>query len=407
MEISKFKTTMLAVVVLAIMSSALYVMKQTYTTNTQILSMPTISSALNSNSSLSLETTNKKYLFKLGNWAIIVEFVEGDKGVLVVKYVGEKPLIVENPLLPPIAGLNVILSYNDPSKNTVVRKSGTYYYNMSVEIKPGSESELSFNAKGLRLMRVEGKILGKIPVKIMLPICSEASEKYSRIVTVTVTKTVTVVANQTGKATTTYCEFVKEEEYLEPPRGSLVRIEINNETIISDETLRIRIPLKVLKPRIPLTFENIQNTPLWVPANYVEYVVLNATKDGIHYVQLNYKVVYVVPVTTTSPLPLACSEKQPQSTRLLNYESVNILKPGEKATLLKLTIPTNINELKGFDEGWVYVKAKIKYAPIKEVYKIDTNAKYWTTSYLKYYRAISTYATRELEIVFRVHVRFS
>ena len=167
---------------------------------------------------------------------------------------------MENPLLPPIAGLNIILSYSDSSKNTVVRKSGTFYYNMSVEIKPGYESKLNFNAKGLRLIRIEGKILGKIPVRIMLPISSETLDQCTRIITVTVTKSVVAVTTQT-KETTTYCEFVKEAKYFEPPRGNPVRIEINNETIISDGTLRIHVPLKISEPKIPLTFENIQNTP--------------------------------------------------------------------------------------------------------------------------------------------------
>ena len=119
--------------------------------------------------------------------------------------------------------------------------------------------------------------------------------------------------------------------------------------------------------------------------------------------QLNYKLVQAIPTTTIPPLPLACSRKQPKNTELLNYESINILKPGVKAVLLKLTIPTNIDELKSFNEGWVYIKAKIRYAPISEVFKIKTNVEYL----VKHYRAVSTYATREMEIVFRVYVNFS
>jgi len=401
MELGKLRTTMLAVVILAIMSLALYVVKQTYITNMQALLTSTVSPALNNNGSLPLKTTNKTYLFMLDNWAIIVKFID-DEGVLIVKYVGEKPIVVENPLLPPIAGLNVILSYSDSSKNTIVRKTGTFYYNMSVEIKPGSESTLSFNAKDLRLIRVEGKILGKIPVRIMLPISGEASEQCTQIITVTVTKTIPSVINQTKK-TTTYCEFVKETEYLEPPRNIPVRMELDNETIISDGTLRIHVPLKISEPKIPLTFENIRNTPLWVPTNYVEYTLLNATKDGVHYIRLNYKLVHVIPTTTIPPLPLACSRKQPQNTVLLNYESINVLKPRVKAVLLKLTIPTNIDELKSLDKGWIYIKAKIKYTPISEVFRIKTNVEYLA----KYYRAVSMFTTREMEIVFRVYVKFS
>jgi len=88
MELGKLKTTILAIIVLAIVLSTLYVMKQTYTTNTQTTPTPTTSSALNSNGSLPLGTANKTYLLKLGDWAIIVKIIGDDEGVLIVKYVG-------------------------------------------------------------------------------------------------------------------------------------------------------------------------------------------------------------------------------------------------------------------------------------------------------------------------------
>ncbi len=113
-------------------------------------------------------------------------------------------------------------------------------------------------------------------------------------------------------------------------------------------------------------------------------MIANAIEDGVHYKQVNYRAVYVVPTTTIPPLPPACRGKQPSSTRLLNYKS-DILEPNEKATLLKLSIPTNIDKLKDFREGWIYVRAEIEYAPVKEVYRIEASTGYWSTNYVSKY----------------------
>ncbi len=257
----------IAILVIVSMSIASYYIRQTpYTTipvtdTMKNLRMPTSTTTpvpYTRDTSISRfvtpTITNRTYLFELGNWTIIIELAGNGKGVLAVKYTGSRPLVVENPLLPPIAGLNIILSYYDPSKDTVIRKSGTYYYNTSIEIKPGDESKVCFNAKGLRLIRVEGRILGKIPVRIMLPLSTMVSEPCMCTETITITKIVTI--HQTTQTTTTgYCEFIKEAEYLEPPRNNSTRTETGNETIISDGTLRIHVPLMVSEPRIPLTFE--------------------------------------------------------------------------------------------------------------------------------------------------------
>jgi len=71
--------------------------------------------------------------------------------------------------------------------------------------------------------------------------------------------------------------------------------------------------------------------------------------------------------------------------------------------ILELTIPTIIDELKSYGKGWIFVKAKIKYTPISEVFRIKTNVEYLAA---KYHRAVFMYATREVEIVFRVYVKF-
>ena len=345
------------------------------------------------------------YLFEIGNWAIIIELTSEGKGILTVRYVGDKPLVVENPLLPLTAGLSIVLSYSDPSKDTIIRKTGIYYYNTSVELRRGNESRVSFDARGLRLIRVEGKILGKIPVRITLPLGSKALESCICTMTVTITKTVTI-HKVTQTTTTGYCEFIREAEYPEPVGNDLTRVELGNETVISDGVLEIHVPLIATGSKIPLIFENKQKTPLWVLAYYVEYMIVNATEDGVHYRQVNYRIVHVVPMTTIPPLPPVCRDKQPHGTSLINYKGIYVLEPGEKATLLKLTIPTNIDELEGFREGWMYIKAKIRYTPIKEVYRIETTTDYWSVSYLsRYYRAVALYDTREMEIVFRVYVK--
>ena len=342
------------------------------------------------------------YLFRLGDWAIVIEITSDGRGVLVLRYVGDKLLEVENPLLPPIAGLNIALSYNDPSRDTVIRKSGTYYNN-KVVLRPSNESSISFDAKGLRLIRVEGAILGKIPVRISLPLESRALGICTRVVTVTVTKIATIYTETQTATAAGYCEFVKEAEYPEPVRESLSRVELDNETVVSDGVLEIRIPLTAMGTGIPLIFENKQSTPLLVPAYYVEYTILNATEDGVHYRQVNHRMVYAVPMPTMPPLSLACRDKQPPGTTLINY-GFYVLEPGERSTLLKLTIPKNIDELQGFREGWVYIKAKIRYIPIKEVYRIDAATEDYL-SYLNYYRAVTFYSTGEIEVVFRTYIK--
>ena len=344
---------------------------------------------------------NITYLFRIGDWSIVIELTSDGKGMLVVRYDGDKPLEVENPLLPPIAGLDITLSYSDPSKDTVIRKLGTYYHGKIV-LRPGNESSVGFDARGLRLICVEGEILGKIPVRIMLPLDSKAMESCTCITTVTVTKT-TTIHGETQTTTTGYCEFVKEAEYPEPMRSAVTRVELDNETVVSDGVLEIHVPLTAMDSEIPLVFENKKGTPLWVLAYCVEYIILNATEDGVHYRQVNRRIVYAVPMTTIPPLPSACRDKQPPDTSIINY-GFYVLEPGEKSTLLKLTIPTNIDELQGFREGWVYIKARIKYAPIKEVYRIDVDTA--PINYY-YYRAVAFYNTREMEIVFRTHINLS
>lgn len=154
----------------------------------------------------------------------------------------------------------------------------------------------------------------------MFPLSTMVLEKCMRAETVTVTKTVTIY--QTIQTTITgYCEFTKEVEYLEPPRNNPTRVEIGGETIISDGTLGVHVPLMVLEPRISLTFEDEQSMPLWVLVSYVEYMIVNATENGVRYRQINYRAVYAVPTTTIPPSPPDCMDKKPPSTRLEYYDT--------------------------------------------------------------------------------------
>jgi len=348
----------------------------------------------------------REFLFELGNWSISIN-ISNSKGSLTVEYVGSKPLKVSNPLLPLAAGLNIELYRSNPPTNTVIRKSGMYMYNKTVEIRPSTTDTVSFNAEGLRLIRVEGKILGKIPLRILIPlarICNESSTSYRTsvvsVVTVTVTRTVTA-----GKTTTStqagYCRFIKQGEYAESLRKKVSRVELGNETVISDGTLEVHVPLRVSEHKIPLIFEDQGKSPVLVNSGYVEYEVVNASEDGVHWRPVNVKLVYAVPTTTIPPLPPECQKNQPANTYITYEGSINLLMPGKRATLIALSIPGNVNALKGFKEYWAYLKGRIYYFPVKAIYRIETNIK---EPYLSKFVAVSLYAEREIELQFKVHV---
>lgn len=112
----------------------------------------------------------RSVLAEIDDWAITITLYGNGTGVLRLEYVGEKPLVIENPLLPLTAGLNIALEYNDPSRNIVLRSLGTYYYNSSVTIEHGNYSQVKFDSRGLKSIKIEGKILGQIPVRVHIPL---------------------------------------------------------------------------------------------------------------------------------------------------------------------------------------------------------------------------------------------
>lgn len=57
---------------------------------------------------LSSTTTSALYAQYTSISEAVTPYHDGDKGVLVVKYTGSRPLVVENPLLPLIAGLRYL-----------------------------------------------------------------------------------------------------------------------------------------------------------------------------------------------------------------------------------------------------------------------------------------------------------
>jgi hypothetical protein len=344
----------------------------------------------------------KEFLFMLGNWSLKVDVSE-DEGVLTVEYVGSEPLKVGNPLLPLTAGLSVSLQYENLSLNKVIRKSGMYIYNKSVEIPPYTFDSIRFNARGLTLIRVEGLILGKIPVKVMIPLGIPSTQACTlpktSVVTVTVTRTVTVKEAGTSASTSTgYCRFIKQGEYPEPSRTEVSELELDNETIVSEGPLRVHIPASISEPNIPLTFENSGKSPILIKY-YAECEIVSYSEDDIHWRPLNYEAFYVVPTTTIPPLPTECLKNQPADTSIIHSGSVNLLMPGGRASLISLSIPTNIDQLKELKEYWLDVKAKIFYWPVKEIYGIDTNIRPYLTNYI----AISLYSEREAELQFKVH----
>ncbi len=336
------------------------------------------------------------YLAMIGNWTISISINDNGTGILMVKYSGEKPLTVKNPLLPLTAGLNIALEYKDPSKNNVIRNLGTYYYNASITIEPGNYSQVRFNADGLKSIRVEGKILGKIPVKIYIPITiTEENKACPRTETTTIT--VTVIEKRLTETTSTSktnCKLELIGEYGEPkPSLAKTRIE-ESRTIYTDGVLEIIAPTETRSLRIPLEIINIVDTPLIVKTWYFTYEIVNISFDGQHYKSLGRKLTYAVPTTTIPPWITGCIEP---GSNIMIWGVRDILMPNHTGNLI-ITIPEDV--LENHDNAWMYIKLSLGYTPVRQLYKIIVNNTAW-----KYNLAAKTSNnTYKVETIFKTHI---
>jgi len=339
-----------------------------------------------------------KYVFALGDWFIEVRIV-GSSGSLIIGYIGSEPLTVENPLLPIAAGLSVELIYSDPSRNTVIRRPGTYY-NATMTISPGTTDSITFDAEGLIMIRVSGRILGKIPVYIEIPVGS------SQMVTDTVIDTDTQIPGSATVTTATSipysCRVVKVSEYPEPRSREVVITETGDETAVSDGVVEIRIPAKISGSiEIPITLTNIGGAALFIHVPR-EFTVINATEDGVHYITLDITIGEPVPTITLPPQLQECMYNIPPGTEIV-YPSSILLEPSDRATIKAPLLSDVLEKLisgYNFYRGWIYIKMKLTYTAIRELYRIEADNAYSIT-------AAKPYSTKEIEFTFRVYIDLS
>ncbi len=336
------------------------------------------------------ERMGYEYVFRLGYWQLRITVGEVN-GTLTATYVGEKPLEVEDPLLPITAGLQLTLRYSDGGEE-VVRKSGTKYWNTTLEIEPGEKDSIGFESRGLEFIGVGGTLPDGTPVEIKLPLNQPPA-------TVTMTEIVySCPETQTAEAPGCVVEHVA--SYPEPPAGEIRRAEERNATIYTDGVVEIRAPAEVRGNEIPVVMVNLWNTPIVSENYYVEYTIVNASIDGSHYFDVGWTGGFAVTMTMP-PVPPSCLDQLPG--RYGVFYKGSLLEPGEQAKVLYLWLPRDLESLQGAGEAWLYVKTKVTYSPVAEAYSIAVpdNPDY---SYLENFLAIKLYEERSIEIVFRVHV---
>ncbi len=383
------------IVAVVIVSVAAYYARQLSTTTIIKISPQEDTVTSTSTSSTGMPASeHQNILVSIGDWAISIILQDNGTGILRVEYIGEKPLTIENPLLPLTAGLDIALEYADPSRNTIIKGLGTYYYNASITIEHGNYSQMKFDSRNLTSIRIEGEILGQIPVRIYIPLAGVTClHRAIKTVTVTVTEPVTSQKTATASAEKA-CKLELIGEYREQSPGQLRREIEDNQTIYTDNVIEVHIPLEVYSTRIPLTIINKGRTPLVIHRWYFEYEIVNISFDGEHYIQVNKKIAYAAPTTTIPPWIMDCISVDND----IRVWGVNdILMPGQSTTLV-LDVPDNI--LGDHYKVWLNARLSLEYQEVKQLFKIRLNNTVW-----KYSLAAKTYEKiNELSLVFNTRI---
>ena len=339
---------------------------------------------------LSMSATS--YVFRLGNWFIVIDIYENGSGALTVTYVGNEALKINNALLPLTAGLNVILICDNGT--TTARKVGTYYPNAT--IVPGTGDTMKFAVSNIKVIEVEGAILGKIPLKMRIPLETRfptISTPVTAPAIVTITKTGGV--GETHTTTQLKCSFVLEEEYREPSVCP-IRMEImNNASVTTDCVAEVYIPSITTTagggPGVIIEVRNVGEVPIYVCTSYIEVEIVNGSIDGVNYIPIHKKVTYVVPGTTIPPQVLGCNP--PEGSFIIPEAS--ILRKGEHVKIpLTWVMPKEVLE----KYKYIYINVKIKYAPIRAIYGVTGEL----PKYIKNYKAVLLYQWRTIEAEGRV-----
>jgi len=337
-----------------------------------------------------------RYIFVLGNWSI--EFLAyGMKSLVVVEYIGEEPLAVYNPLLPLTSGLDIEVRYSNGSI-IHVRKPGTYYYNSSITIAPGTRDNVSFNIGDAVEIVVTGSILGRIPVRLEIPLQPLHSNQGVRTVTITMYKCIetTTTAYHGGS-----CSFIEIGSYSEPEDGELKHVFMGDETIVSNNLLEIHIPYNISSYyKLPLVIVNKGASPVVINKYQVYGRIINASRDGVKYTQLDYRFAFTVPTITTPKLPEECIYVKPDDTVLVTR--YDIVFP-ENKTEMNIWFPSEI-EGYGRLEGWAFIELELSYAPVKELYRISYEGELHAPYVPEYYLAASMYGWRTIDVVVEIHI---
>ena len=342
-----------------------------------------------------LSVSATSYVFRTGNWSIVIDIYENSSGALTVTYVGNEALKINNALLPLTAGLNVILICDNGT--TTVRKVGAYYPNAT--IVPGTRDTMKFAVNSIKVIKVEGAILGKIPLKIRIPLGTRLpaiSTPVTAPVTVTITKIVGV--SETHTATQLKCSFVLEEDHSEPPACPIRMEVLNNGSVTTDCVAGVYIPSVTTTangtPRVIIEVRNVGEVPIHVCTNYVEAEIVNGSIDGANYIPIHKKVTYVVPGTTIPPQVLGCNP--PEGSFIIPEAS--ILRKSEHIRIpLTWVMPKKVLE----KYKYVYINVKIKYAPIRAIYGVTGEL----PKYIKNYKAVLLYQWRTIEAEGRVRIQ--
>ena len=119
-----------------------------------------------------------------------------------IEYIGDNILVVKDPLLPLISGLQFTIE-DMYSGNKTIRRPGVYYRGVEKTIVPGEKDSIVLGkwSPSLKKLYVYGSILGKTPFKLTIefprqPLSLKEMESACintiRTKTITITKIVSV-----------------------------------------------------------------------------------------------------------------------------------------------------------------------------------------------------------------------
>ncbi len=127
-------------------------------------------------------------------WSYRFYIAENNSMVFEIEYVGDNVLVVKDPLLPLISGLQFTIE-DMYSGNKTIRKPGVYYRGVEKTIMPGEKDSILLGkwSSSYKRLYVYGSILGKTPFKLVIEFPSQSFSPMEGIcINTTKTKTITL-----------------------------------------------------------------------------------------------------------------------------------------------------------------------------------------------------------------------